>query len=72
MPLTPCIEFIPQHALRESRAIDDKIIQALNNSIPTASFKAKVDSANKCKDLWRTVREQCSVAFSYVVTYCND
>ena len=63
-------EFKPQHALRESRAIDDKIIQALNNSIPTASFKGKVDSANKCKDLWRTV---CSFrGCPESVSHCND
>ncbi len=56
---TYCTFFIPsQNALRESRSIDDKIIQALNNSIPTASFRGQVDVAGKCRELWQTVRKR--------------
>ena len=44
-----------QNALRESRGIDDKILYALNNSIPTASFRGQVDAAEKCKGLWENI-----------------
>lgn len=55
--LAQCDDFIQfENALRESRSIDDKIIQALNNSIPTASFRGQVDVQGKCRELWQTVR----------------
>lgn len=34
------------------RDIDDKIIYALNSSLPTESFKGQVDSEKTCKDLY--------------------
>lgn len=34
------------------RDIDDKIIYALNTSLPTESFKGQVDSEKTCKDLY--------------------
>lgn len=33
------------------REVDDKIIYALNSSVPTESFKGLVDGTSKCKDL---------------------
>ena len=47
-----------QHALRESRAVDDKIIQALNNVIPTQSLRGQVDVAGKCRELWQGVSQR--------------
>ena len=37
------------------RLIDDKIVYALNTSIPTASFKGKIDPTSKCKELYHQV-----------------
>lgn len=34
------------------RDIDDKIIYALNTSLPTESFKGQVDSERTCRDLY--------------------
>lgn len=33
------------------RKVDDKIIYALNTSIPTASFKGLLDPVSKCREL---------------------
>uniref|UniRef100_A0A1Q3FUR7 Protein MIX23 n=1 Tax=Culex tarsalis TaxID=7177 RepID=A0A1Q3FUR7_CULTA len=40
-----------QEQLKRMRDLDDKIIYALNASLPTESFKGQVDTAAKCKDL---------------------
>ena len=37
--------------MKDMRVIDDKIIYALNTSIPTASFKSQVDATEKCTGL---------------------
>lgn len=34
------------------RTIDDKIVYALNTTIPTDSFKNKIDAHNTCKQLY--------------------
>lgn len=34
------------------REVDDKIIYALNSSIPTESFKGQLDATEQCKDLY--------------------
>ena len=44
-----------QNALKQMRELDDKIIYALNNSIPTVSFKGQIDVNVKCKDLYHQV-----------------
>ena len=44
-----------QNALKGMRVIDDKIVYALNNSIPTTSFKGQVDASEKCKELHQEV-----------------
>jgi len=44
-----------QNALKELRLIDDKIIYALNKSIPTASFRGQVDPSQTCKDLFQQI-----------------
>jgi hypothetical protein len=35
--------------------IDDKIVYALNNSIPTVSFKGQINAAEKCQELHKQV-----------------
>ncbi|TMW47031.1 hypothetical protein DOY81_007891 [Sarcophaga bullata] len=48
-----CQDFLGfQEALKKMRDIDDKIIYALNSSLPTESFKGQVDSEKTCKDLY--------------------
>lgn len=47
-----CEDFMQfQVALKEMRLIDDKIVYAINQSIPTASFRGQVDTKENCKDL---------------------
>lgn len=54
--LSQCRDFMQfENALKNSRAIDDKIIQALNNSIPTASLRSKGEAGEKCQDLWAQI-----------------
>lgn len=38
------------------RQIDDKLIYALNTSIPTDSFKGQVDPAATCKELYSQIQ----------------
>lgn len=38
------------------REVDDKIIYALNSSIPTESFKGTVDGTSKCKELYNQLQ----------------
>jgi len=39
-------------ALKKMRVVDDKIVQALNTTVPTESFSSKVDANATCKDLF--------------------
>ncbi|XP_033102665.1 coiled-coil domain-containing protein 58-like [Anneissia japonica] len=41
-----------QDALKVVRMIDDKIIYALNTSVPTTSFKGQINATEKCKQLY--------------------
>ena len=54
---------LPQSALKVAREIDDKIVYALNNSIPTVSFKGQVDASVKCKELHEEVSYNSSIAY---------
>lgn len=45
-----------QDGLNKMRSLDDKIIYALNTSIPTDSFRSKVDAPAKCKDLFSQIQ----------------
>lgn len=48
-----CTDFLQfQEALKKMRDLDDKIIYALNTSLPTESFKGQVDSEKTCRDLY--------------------
>ncbi|XP_035784541.1 coiled-coil domain-containing protein 58-like [Anopheles albimanus] len=47
-----CADFSQfQEQLRKMRDLDDKIIYALNTSLPTESFKGQVNAEAKCRDL---------------------
>jgi len=60
--MSQCSDFLQfQTALKQARQIDDKIVYALNNSVPTASFKGQVDATAKCKELHQKIQQ----------TYCD-
>ncbi|XP_067010867.1 protein MIX23 [Anabrus simplex] len=47
-----CVDFLEfQDSLKKMRSLDDKIVYALNTSIPTESFKGQVDPSSTCKQL---------------------
>lgn len=37
------------------RTIDDRIVHALNTTVPTVSFSGKVDATQTCKKLYESV-----------------
>ncbi|XP_076868787.1 protein MIX23 [Brachyhypopomus gauderio] len=46
-----------QEVLKVMRTIDDRIVHALNTTVPTASFSGKVDASKTCKDLYESLME---------------
>ncbi|XP_055607980.1 protein MIX23 [Uranotaenia lowii] len=50
-----------QEELKRMRALDDKIIYALNTSLPTESFKGQINPETQCRDLHR----QLAAGYSY-------
>uniref|UniRef100_A0A8C9S5E1 Protein MIX23 n=1 Tax=Scleropages formosus TaxID=113540 RepID=A0A8C9S5E1_SCLFO len=44
-----------QEVLKVMRTIDDRIVHALNTTVPTASFKGKVDATETCKELYESL-----------------
>lgn len=41
------------------RTIDDRIVHALNTTVPTVSFSGKVDATQTCKQLYESVSTVC-------------
>lgn len=39
------------------RVLDDKIVYSLNTSIPTESFKTKIDASSACQDLYEQIQK---------------
>lgn len=46
---------ISQEVLKVMRTIDDRIVHALNTTVPTVSFSGKVDATQTCKQLYESV-----------------
>ncbi|XP_006627802.1 protein MIX23 [Lepisosteus oculatus] len=46
-----------QEVLKAMRTIDDRIVHELNTTVPTASFKGKVDATQTCKQLYESLME---------------
>ncbi|KAG5851254.1 hypothetical protein ANANG_G00091120 [Anguilla anguilla] len=44
-----------QEVLKLMRTIDDRIVHALNTTVPTTSFKGKVDATQTCKELYKSL-----------------
>lgn len=38
------------------RVLDDKIVYALNTSLPTESFRGKIDATSACQDLFTQIQ----------------
>ncbi|XP_059046007.1 protein MIX23 [Achroia grisella] len=53
-----CPDFLEfQDKLKKMRSLDDKIIYALNTSIPTESFHNKVNITTACQDLYSKINK---------------
>ncbi|XP_047423932.1 protein MIX23 isoform X1 [Mugil cephalus] len=46
-----------QEVLKVMRTIDDRIVHALNTTVPTVSFSGKVDATQTCKQLYESMME---------------
>ncbi|XP_075906587.1 protein MIX23 [Nelusetta ayraudi] len=46
-----------QEVLKAMRTIDDRIVHALNTTVPTVSFSGKVDATQTCKQLYESLIE---------------
>lgn len=58
-----------QDTLKKLREIDDKIVYALNTSIPTISFRSEVNATETCKDLHKQLKDS-HVNREAVLTKC--
>ncbi|XP_049869994.1 protein MIX23 [Pectinophora gossypiella] len=53
-----CPDFMEfQDILKKMRILDDKIVYALNTSLPTESFQTKVDATSACQDLYSQIQK---------------
>ncbi|XP_071819774.1 protein MIX23-like isoform X1 [Apostichopus japonicus] len=60
-PYIPCEDFLQfQEHLKSMRSIDDKIIYALNTSVPTKSFKGQINATDTCKSLYEDMSKSYS------------
>ncbi|XP_013857664.1 protein MIX23 [Austrofundulus limnaeus] len=46
-----------QEMLKAMRTIDDRIVHALNTTVPTTSFSGKIDAKQTCKQLYESLIE---------------
>ncbi|XP_061660507.1 protein MIX23 isoform X2 [Syngnathoides biaculeatus] len=46
-----------EEVLKLMRTMDDRIVHALNTTIPTVSFLGKVDATQTCKELYNSMME---------------
>jgi len=49
------------------RTIDDRIVHALNTTVPTVSFSGKVDATQTCKELYESVCILLQSAFKMII-----
>ncbi|CAH0407449.1 unnamed protein product [Chilo suppressalis] len=53
-----CPDFLEfQDILKKMRVLDDKIVYALNTSLPTESFQKKVNATSACEDLYSQIQK---------------
>ncbi|XP_026322268.1 coiled-coil domain-containing protein 58 [Hyposmocoma kahamanoa] len=53
-----CPDFLEfQDVLKKMRILDDKIVYALNTSIPTESFQTKINATEACQDLYSQIQK---------------
>ncbi|KAH9496563.1 Coiled-coil domain-containing protein 58 [Bulinus truncatus] len=72
----PCDDFMKfQDALKKLRLIDDRIVHALNTTIPTQSFRDKVNVASECKRLYEEMQvsyDQRDKSIRHCIELVND
>lgn len=49
------------------RTIDDRIVHALNTTVPTVSFSGKVDATQTCKQLYESVSVSVKTRLMYLL-----
>ncbi|XP_026737424.1 coiled-coil domain-containing protein 58-like [Trichoplusia ni] len=53
-----CSDFLEfQDVLRKMRVLDDKIVYALNTSLPTESFSSKINAQSACQELHSQIQK---------------
>ncbi|CAF4812939.1 unnamed protein product [Pieris macdunnoughi] len=53
-----CPDFLEfQDIIKKMRILDDKIVYALNTSLPTESFQTKIDATSACQDLYEQIQK---------------
>ncbi|KAM3593530.1 uncharacterized protein V6R79_014797 [Siganus canaliculatus] len=52
-----CEDFSMFQMLKVMRTMDDRIVHALNTTVPTVSFSGKVDATQTCKQLYESMIE---------------
>jgi len=62
-----CLTVAVQDVLKRLRLIDDRVINALNSSLPTESFKEKKNSEEQCKEFCDQV---CFYLWYWFVAFC--
>ncbi|XP_014367609.2 protein MIX23 [Papilio machaon] len=72
-----CPDFLEfQDILKKMRVLDDKIVYTLNTSIPTESFKTKVNATEACQELYHQIQkgheERESVIKKCIVTTADS
>ncbi|XP_025097764.1 LOW QUALITY PROTEIN: coiled-coil domain-containing protein 58-like [Pomacea canaliculata] len=72
----PCDDFLGfQDALKKMRLLDDRIVNALNTTVPTQSFASQVDSTKACKQFYEDMEEaykQREVAIKKCISVASE
>ncbi|TNN88826.1 Coiled-coil domain-containing protein 58 [Liparis tanakae] len=58
-----------QEGLKVLRTIDDRIVHALNTSLPTVSFSGKVDATQTCRQLYESMMD-AHLTRDKAIKYC--
>lgn len=61
---------VSQEVLRLMRTIDDRIVHALNTTVPTVSFSGKVDATQTCKQLYESVSVSTLTKIMHLFVTC--
>uniref|UniRef100_A0A3P8WP75 Protein MIX23 n=1 Tax=Cynoglossus semilaevis TaxID=244447 RepID=A0A3P8WP75_CYNSE len=59
-----------QEVLKSMRTIDDRIVHALNTTVPTISFSGKVDATQTCKQLYESQMMEAHLSRDQAIKSC--